>query len=368
MRIILLFLIGIHGFIHLFGFLQAFGLAKFNEISQSVSKTSGIIWLLAFLFFTLAFILRLFNSNYFWISGFLAFTVSQSLIFNYWSDAKFGTIPNLIILTVAIISYATFSFQTKVKKERVNMFKNSTMATSKTITQKDMAHLPPAVQKWLLSVGVLDKKPVSRLHLVQDLQLKMTPEQKNWNSGVAEQYFTTQPPAFNWTINTQMNPVLNVVGRDKLENGQGEMTIKLLSLIAVANAKQSEKVDQATLQRYLAEIVWFPSAALSPYITWEQIDDNTAKATMHVDKTTGSGIFYFDQNGYFLKFTALRYKDAKDEKPTLWTASALKTEERNGIKIPVELQADWELDSGQWTWLKIKIKDISYDIAKMPAH
>jgi hypothetical protein len=29
-----------------------------------------------------------------------------------------------------------------------------------------------------------------------------------------------------------------------------------------------------------AEIVWFPFLALSPYITWQQIDDNSAKAAM----------------------------------------------------------------------------------------
>jgi len=366
MRIVLILLIGIHGVIHLFGFLKAFSIVEFNAISSPIPKTTGIIWLLSFLLFIITLILSISNAGYFWLSGFLAVLISQGLIFSHWSDAKFGTIPNLIILLMAIVSYATFSFKNKISEERVKMLKNATIINQKAITQNDLINLPPVVQKWLTSSGILDKEPVSNVYLTQDIQLKMTPEQKDWNPGAAEQYFTVQPPAFNWSIHTQMNPILGVVGRDKLENGQGEMTIKLMSLISVANAKQNEKVNEATLQRYLAEIIWFPSAALSSNITWEPIDDQAAKATMRIGKTTGSGTFHFDQNGQFLKFTAMRYKDAKDPKPTLWTASALKTAERNGVKIPVELKADWKLASGQWTWLKISIKDIRYNVEKMP--
>jgi len=366
MRIVFILLIGIHGVIHLFGFLKAFGIVEFNAISSPISKNAGAIWLLTFLLFIIVLVLQLFSSNYFWLSGFLAVIISQGLIFNYWSDAKFGTIPNIILLLVAIISFATFSFKNKISEERTQMFKNSTSIGQKAITSKDISNLPPVIQKWLSNSGMLDKKPVSSVYLVQDVQLKMKPEQKEWNTGVAEQYFTIQPPAFNWSIHTQMNPVLSVMGRDKLENGQGEMTIKLLSLVAVANAKQNKKVDEATLQRYLAEIIWFPSAALSPHITWEPVDNNAAKATMRIGQTTGSGTFHFDQNGQFLKFTAMRYKDAKDPEPILWTATALKTEERNGVKIPVELKADWKLANGQWTWLKINITDISYNVEKMP--
>ncbi|EAY25467.1 conserved hypothetical protein [Microscilla marina ATCC 23134] len=245
------------------------------------------------------------------------------------------------------------------------MLRGSTNISQKVITEKDISSLPAVVQKWLVNVGVIGKKPVTSVRLTQDLQLKMTPEQSEWNNGVAEQYITVQPPAFNWSIKTRMG-VMGVVGRDKFENGQGEMIIKLMSLVSVADAKQNEKVDQATLQRYLAEIVWYPTASLSPYIVWEQIGDNAAKATMSVHKTKGTGVFYFDDHGNFLKFTAPRYKDLKDKEPKLWTVAAIKTEERNGVKIPVELKADWELDNGNWTWLKLKIKDIDYNVKETP--
>jgi len=366
MRIALIILIGIHGIIHLFGFLKAFGISEFNAISQPISKAFGLIWLLTFVVYAITMTLLIFQSNLWWFCGFLAVIASQVLIFNYWSDAKFGTIANLIILVAVIIAYSNFNFKNKIVEERKKLFERSQAVNEKVITKETISELPSIVQKWLINSGTIGKKPITNVHLTQELQLKLNPDQENWNNGKAEQYFTINPPAFNWNINTQMNSIFEVTGRDKFENGSGEMTIKLLSLIPVANAKNHEKVNQASLQRYLAETVWFPSASLNPYITWEPLGENSSKATMEFKGVKGSGEFHFDVKGNFEKFVAMRYQDINAEEPTEWTVIATKTEERNGIKIPVECEANWKLESGKWTWLKLKITDIQYNVKEMP--
>lgn len=366
MRVALIILIGIHGIIHLLGFLKAFELSEFNTISQPISKTLGIVWLLIFVLFTTTIILLIFHSTHWWISGFLAIIISQVLIFNYWSDAKFGTIINFIIFVSAIVAYSSFDFKNKIDREREILFENSQLVKEEEITKESISRLPLAIQKWLNNIGVIGKNPVSNVYLTQELQLKLNPNQENWNTGKAEQYFTVNPPAFNWSINTKTNAILSIVGRDKFENGNGEMKIKLLSLIPIVNVKNNDKINQASLQRYLAEIIWFPTAALNKNITWEHLNDNSAKATIKVNQTNGSGIFHFDSNGNFQMFTALRYKDINDTKPKLWTVSAIKTEKINGIKIPIECEASWKLENGKWTWLKLKIKELKYNLEKTP--
>ena len=366
MRIALNVLIVIHGIIHLFGFLKAFGISEFNAISQPISKTYGVLWFLTFLLFTITIILNLIHSDYCWLSGLFAVIISQLLILNYWSDAKFGTIANIIILLASIIGFSSFNFKNKIKEERIELFNNSQLENEEIISSETLEGLPTIVQKWLTNTGVVGKQTVFNMYLTQELQLKLKPEQENWNVGKAEQFFTIQPPAFNWSISTQMNSFLSVVGRDKFIDGKGEMTIRLLSLIPVANAKDEKKIDQATLQRYLAEIVWFPSAALSQHINWETIDDYSAKATMEYRGTKGSGVFHFDKDGNFEKFVAMRYQDSNAIKPTEWTVIATRTEERNGIKIPIECEASWELVNGKWTWLKLKITDVQYNVKEIP--
>jgi hypothetical protein len=366
MRVALVILIGIHGMIHLFGFLKAFRVSEFDAISQPISKTYGIAWLGAFIIFAITLVLLLIQSRYWWMSGFLAVIASQSLILIFWSDAKFGTIANLLILLAIIIAYSSFSFKNKIAEERIRLFENSAPAYKEVITEETISTLPSVVQKWLKNSGVIGKRPITNVHLEQELLLKISPDQTKWSEGEAEQYFTTQPPAFNWSITTAMNSFLKVAGRDKFENGNGEMTIRLFSLIPVADAKNHEKVDQASLQRYLAETVWFPSAALSPYILWQSLGPNSAKATMEFEGVIGSGEFHFDEQGNFKKFVAMRYRDVNAEKPTEWTVISTKSEERNGIKIPTECEASWQMDSGKWTWLKLKVTDIQYNVKEMP--
>lgn len=362
MRIALTLVIGIHGIIHLLGFLKAFGLSEFNSISQPISKPLGLIWLLTFILFTSSTILLIVRSDYWCITGFTGVIISQYLILNNWSDAKFGTILNLIILISTLIAYSTFSFNNKIKDETTKMLESADTTNKKVLLEPMVSDLPTVVNKWLLNSRAIGKEVIHNVYLEQDLQMLMTPEQKDWKNAKAKQYFTTKPPAFNWSVNLKMNPLLDMVGRDKFENGQGEMTIKMLSLFSIVNAQNNEKVNQATLQRYLAEIVWFPSAAISPYITWESIDKHSAKATMEYNRTKGSGVFHFDENGHFKKFVAMRYKDVNDAEPTKWTVTAIKTEERNGIIIPVELEAEWQLENGNWTWLKLIITNIEYNV------
>jgi hypothetical protein len=265
-----------------------------------------------------------------------------------------------------LIGYSSFSFRHQIKEERKALFAKTQHQNEDIVTEQALQHLPAVIQNWLMNSGTVGNKSISNVLLTQELQLKMKPEQSAWYPGTAEQYFTIDPPAFHWTINTEMNSILSVVGRDQFKEGKGEMLIKLCSLIPVANAKRDEKVNQATLQRYLAEMVWFPSMALSPYITWKSIDQHSARATMEYKGTQGSGVFHFDKDGRFEKLVAMRFQNSTDTKPTPWTVKATKSEVRNGIQIPVECEASWELESGEWTWLKLKIIDIQYDVKEMP--
>ena len=153
---------------------------------------------------------------------------------------------------------------------------------------------------------------------------------------------------------------IKALGRDEFANGHGKMKILLLGLIPVANAKDNERTDQASLQRFLAEMVWFPQAAASPYVTWREIDARTAEATMSWRKTRGSGTFSFDENGNFGSFKTLRYKGIRDEEPSEWIVSCLRTELMDGIQIPAECEVRWKAKGQDWTWMKLKLTNLVY--------
>lgn len=139
------------------------------------------------------------------------------------------------------------------------------------------------------------------------------------------------------------------------------MLIKMNSLINVVN-EQGEKLNEGTFKQYLGEMVWFPSLALSPYVTWEQINDTTAKATITYKNTTGSGTFYFDSDGNFIKFSAFRFMgNEPDAQRYEWVLLVDEHKSFEGIKIPSKMTATRKLEEGDWTWLKLEVTNIKYN-------
>ncbi|MBK8555945.1 MAG: hypothetical protein IPL65_09335 [Lewinellaceae bacterium] len=79
-------------------------------------------------------------------------------------------------------------------------------------------------------------------------------------------------------------------------NGHGHMLIKMNALLPVADTKTPE-TDQGSMIRFLGELCWFPAAAVSDYLQWEQTDSLSARATIRYAGLTGTGNFHFSPTG-----------------------------------------------------------------------
>ncbi|MCU7695492.1 DUF6544 family protein [Haoranjiania flava] len=344
MRIVFLIIVLFHGLIHLLGFVKGFGFKEVKELTLPISKPIGFLWLTAAVVVLTFGILQLLNSKYSWLVGLGAVVISQSLILMFWKDAKFGTLPNMLILLVTMISYGHFNFQKLVQQETRHLLSQNKLVKNKIINENDIGYLPEPVKNWLRACGAVGNPYTSIGKVTQKAEMKMKPEQENWASATAIQYTTIGNPAFIWTVHVKMNSLLNFQGRDKFKYGKGTMLIKMNSLINVVN-ERGEKLNEGALQRYLGEMVWFPSLALSPYITWEQIDDNKATATMTYKNTSGSGTFYFNSKGDVTKFSALRYKDNEpDAKRHKWEMNITDYKIFEAIKVPAKMTSTWKLD------------------------
>jgi hypothetical protein len=254
------------------------------------------------------------------------------------------------------------SFRKKIHEEAAVILQGDSSSGNEILNEYDLQHLPIPVKKWLKKSGATGREKIQTVWLKQKFQMKMKPTQKRWYHANAQQLFFTQQPAFIWAVRLKILPLLNVLGRDKFADGKGEMQMKLNGLVNLGK-ETGPKMDEGTLQRFLGEIVWFPSAAISPYINWEEVDDFTAKATMNYKGTTGSGTFHFNKDGLLNKFIAMRYMgNTPDAKRYQWVITAKKHEQHNGITIPVKLEATWMLETGPWTWCNIEITGIRYNI------
>lgn len=265
-------------------------------------------------------------------------------------------LPSLVIIISTIASSLFHQSAAKEVKELFADIKND----KKIITKEDLAGLPLCVQNWLEHSQVVGKEKILAVRLKQKGLMRLE-EGKPWMPVEAEQYFSVEKPAFIWIAKIKAAPFVNIIGRDKYFKGHGHMLIKLLSLITLADSR-GKGIDQGTLLRYMAEMPWFPTAALSNCITWEEIDSNRAKATMSYGGVTASGVFEFNEKGELVSFTANRYRELKGTYVLQgWGGITRGYREFNGIRIPNNSDVIWKPETGDFNWFKCEITEIEYN-------
>lgn len=361
MKIAFLILVVLHGLIHVLGFVKGFDLREIKEFTLPISKPMGVAWLISSLLLLGYGLLFFISHRYAWALGLAAIILSQVLILMVWSDAKVGTVPNILILLVCLVGMGEYFFEKRIQKETNALLSEVDLSSTELITEEKLSTLPQPVQKWLHRSGMVGRPYLTLAKVTQKAEMKLKPDQEKWFSATAIQYSSLETPGFIWSVDVKMNPLVFFRGRDQFAEGKGEMLILLNSLFPIVDEK-GEKLDEGSLQRYLGEMVWFPSLALHESITWETINDSTAKATMEVAGTKGSGTFYFDDSGDFYKFSALRYQgNEENAKRKEWVLLVTQHGEKDGIRVPTQMTATWKLDEGDWTWLRLEITDIRYN-------
>jgi hypothetical protein len=272
-----------------------------------------------------------------------------------------GIVAGVIVLVLVASAAANSLFERQVKKEVGELYGSNQENKKEIVTKADLAGLPPCVQKWLERSNVLGKEKIRTVRLKQKGLMRLKEDQP-WMPVEAEQYFTVDDPGFVWKAKVKMNPFLYFTGRDRYFQGHGEMNIKVLSLISVVNASGSSEMDQSTLLRYLAEMTWFPTAALNSYIKWEEIDANSAMATMSYKGVTGSGVYTFDDNGDAVSFFAKRYREVNGQYVLdPWGGVVRGYNEFNGIRISSQTDVVWKLETGDFNWFQCEITEIEYN-------
>lgn len=366
MRLVFAALILLHGLIHLLGFVGELSLAKLEGITPSAlpapwKQLLGVSWLLVTLLFLGTFAAFLLRWPAWWMLGLPAVLLSQLLILVYWSNAKFGTIANLIMVLPVVLAFGASRFDARVDSEIERLFERAG-GSATTVDAAMLEGLPAPVQRWLTRSGVVGRELVRVTRLKQVGLLRTAPE-ASWMPAVAHQYFSFEPPGFVWRTRVSMMKVLPVEGRDLYADGHGQMLITLGGLVPFVDGR-GEKIDQGTLLRFLGELVWTPSAALGAYISWATMDDTHARATMTFGGVSASAEFEFDAEGRQLSMAARRYMGAgEDAVLSDWFVRSTEWRRFDGIEVPSKGEVLWKLPDGEFSYYQWEITEVGFNPA-----
>ncbi len=363
MRIALLCLIAVHGILHLLGFLKAFQPARVLQLTHDIPRMAGILWLLAALLFLLSCCLLLLNHDSWWIPAGIGLLLSQYLILRSWSDAKFGTIPNLIILLPVIIAIASAlpsSYQSRYRAEvqrRLGAVHDTTL-----VSEQDVRHLPPPVQKYLSYVGAIGKPRVHNFRAVFKGTMKRAID-AGWMEISAQQYDFFDDPARLFYIRSAVVGI-PFEGLHAYVGDSATMQIKVASLVQVVDAKGEQMTRGETVTLFNDLCVLAPAALIDSAIEWEPVDSLRAKATYYNKGYTISAELTFDEQGALTNFISNDRFLSSDGKTYLrypWSTPVRDYREFDGRKVPSNAEAVWHRPEGDYVYAKYDLVDIRYN-------
>ena len=214
--------------------------------------------------------------------AFAGIILSQTLIILAWSDAKFGTIVNIIILIAALVVFFGQSFKNSFYRDATDSILRSDKAIHQTLVNSDIMHLPIPVQKYLHFADVVGKPKLRNMQVI--MSGRMRGKDKAWFNFNSIQYNTFDESERLFFMEADVNR-LPTKGYHYFKDEQAKMDIKLLSMFPVVSiSDQSLKIAE-TVTLFNDMCIMAPASLISKNIEWEEVNGHEVLA-----KFTNEGI------------------------------------------------------------------------------
>jgi Family of unknown function (DUF6544) len=178
----------------------------------------------------------------------------------------------------------------------------------------------------------------------------------------AEEHYSVQPPGFVWAGTARLGPLPVARARDMYAEGTGRTLVKVASLWPVVDAR----MNQAEMMRYLSEMIWFPAAFLAGNISFEAVDDRSARVTLTDQGQTATGTLVIDQQGRLTDFAARRYRSPDASSPDMWSTPITAYGGFEGLRLPARGKAIYKLPGGDFDYIDVTVTDLHYDTGAAP--
>jgi len=252
-------------------------------------------------------------------------------------------------------------FEEEVKKE---IAKNAGIQTG-VIMEEDLAGLPAPVQRYLRRCNYIGQPKMWNGRIEwKEANIKRS-QDGGWTPLECVQYNFVPEPARIVYLNAAMWGIIPFDGRDKYQDGAGNMLIRVMNMIEVENASGKE-MDQSSLVTVLAEAPMIPSIMLQPYIQWTSVDSLTADATLSRNGISVTGRFFFNEKGEYIRFeTKDRFHSSGGVHNNYpWRVEVSDYKDFGGFFQPAVITATWITDKGEYQYWKGEIGAMTYNVIK----
>ena len=355
------FFIGVlllHGLIHLMGFVKAFDLAPIQGLTQDITRTVGLLWLLAALLLGATAVAFAVNAKWWWLLALTAAALSQFLIFTVWQDAKFGALANLFIVLVALLNLTDANFARTYQQDVQTNLERTRSLSAEILTEADLAPLPPPVQQYLRYVGAVGQPKVVSMRAV--LSGEMRSPGKSYFPLTAEQYNFYDEPTRLFFMQGRMFGV-TVPGYHRYQGDQATMDVRPFGLLPIVKQAGDVMFTADTVTLFNDMCLLAPATLIDRRITWETIDEMTVQATFTNQGVTISAILYFNEAGQLINFVSEDRWDITTMRQYPFSTPVSQYRNLNGFNLPTYGELIWHYPEGDFIYGKLEVNDVFYN-------
>ncbi|WP_373071578.1 DUF6544 family protein [Sulfurimonas sp.] len=266
----------------------------------------------------------------------------------------------LALLAFFVLQISWLNFTSSASKD---LFTNASNE-KKLVNFEELNTLPKPVQKYFHLVLKDKSAIINRAYVSQVGEFRMDENSEKFSKTEAQQFFSTKPKGFTWHAKISIDAGIYVNVFDSYIDSKAGIKAKFLSVYTVVDQFEKKELNEAALQRYLAEAIWYPTALLpSQGVKWTSIDANTAKATITDGDTTTSLEFSFNEKGEISSiYSPNRFRGVDDHYiATPWSCKVSNYVQKDHYLIPQYGEVSWLINNKEFTYYKLNIQDVQYN-------
>lgn len=233
------------------------------------------------------------------------------------------------------------------------------------LTEEDMRDLPTPVQKYLRYANVIGKEKVRNFRVTFEGEFR-TDRSKGWARMNAKQYTDLKAATRLYFMELKMFG-LPVYGFHNYAEAKATMLGKIAGFITVIDGKGPEMNEGETVTVFNDMCMMAPGSLIDKRIEWQTIDSTTVEATFNNNGVKISATLYFNDKGELINFVSEdRYcsPTGKTYEKVRWSTPIKDYKDFRGIRISSGGEAVWSFPEGEFSYGRINIKDIDYNVRK----